>query len=289
MKTGLILEGGAMRGMFTAGVMDVLMEQKIEFDGAIGVSAGAAFGCNYKSKQIGRVLRYNTKFCRDRRYGGFRVLLKTGDFYSAEFCYNEVPLKHDIFDFDAYENNPMEFYVVCTDVETGEPVYHRYDGRGDGEGFDWIRASASMPLVSRMVEVEGKKMLDGGISDSIPVKYFESIGYDRNVVVLTQPLSYRKKKNSMMPLFKMKYKQYPKMIEALENRHVAYNKTLDYIAAKERKGELLVIRPDRPLPVSRTEKDPEKLREAYEIGRRAAGKRIKEIRDFLAADGVRNV
>ena len=280
MKTGLILEGGAMRGMFTAGVIDVMMEAGIVFDGIIGVSAGAAFGCNYKSRQIGRVIRYNTRFCQDKRYGGFRVLLKTGDYYSREFCYEEVPLRHDIFDFDAFESNPMEFHVVCTDVETGKPVYHLYGDRTD-HAFEWIRASASMPLVSRIVEIDGAKLLDGGIADSVPVQYFESIGYDRNIVVLTRPEGYRKKKDSLLPLMKLKYKAYPKLVETMANRHVEYNDTLDYIVRRERAGELLVIRPEAPLPVKRTEKDPEKLRQAYEIGRRTAARRIEEIKRYL--------
>ena len=280
MKTGLILEGGAMRGMFTAGVIDVMMEAGIVFDGVIGVSAGAAFGCNYKSRQIGRVIRYNTRFCQDKRYGGFRVLLKTGDYYSREFCYEEVPLYHDAFDFDAFESNPVEFHVVCTDVETGKPVYHLYGDRTD-HAFEWIRASASMPLVSRIAEIDGAKLLDGGIADSVPVQYFESIGYNRNSVVLTRPEGYRKKKDSLLPLMKLKYKAYPKLVETMANRHVEYNDTLDYIARRERVGGLLVIRPEAPLPVKRTEKDPEKLRQAYEIGRRTAARRIEEIKRYL--------
>ncbi len=280
MKKGLILEGGAMRGMFTAGVIDVLMENGVEFDGAVGVSAGAAFGVNYKSGQAGRVIRYNTRFVRDKRYCGWRVLLKTGNIYSTEFCYNEVPLKYDVFDFAAYEQAPMEFHVVCTDVETGEAVYHKYEGLGD-HGFDWIRASASMPLVSQIVEIDGKKMLDGGIADSIPVKYFENIGYSRNIVVLTQPQEYRKKKNSMMPLIKLKYKKYPKLIEAMANRHNLYNETVAYIEAREKAGELFVIRPEADLPVSRVEKDPEKLKAAYEIGRTTAMKQLEKIHEYL--------
>lgn len=280
MKTGLILEGGAMRGMFTAGVMDVLMENGIEFDGAIGVSAGAAFGVNYKSKQIGRVLRYNTRFVRDKRYCGLRVLLKTGNIYSTQFCYEEVPLKHDIFDFDTFEKNPMEFYVVATDVESGKAVYHKYEGRAD-HCFDWIRASASMPLVSQIVEIDGQKMLDGGIADSIPVRYFESIGYDRNVAVLTQCKGFQKKKNEALPLVKLKYKKYPKLVETMTNRHIVYNDTLAYISEKEKAGELFVIRPEQELPVSRVEKDPKKLKEAYEIGRRTAEKHLTEISEFL--------
>ncbi len=280
MKTGLILEGGAMRGMFTAGVMDVLMENHVEFDGAVGVSAGAAFGCNYKSGQIGRVLRYNTRFCKDKRYCGIRVLLKTGNIYSTEFCYGEVPLKHDPFDFEAYEHSPMEFHVVSTNVDTGEAVYRKYEGWKD-HGFDWIRASASMPLVSRIVEIEGLRLLDGGISDSIPVRYFEDIGYDRNVAVLTQPYGYRKKKYAIMPLAKIKYRKYPEFVKAMGKRHEMYNDTLDYIAERERAGKLLVIRPDVDLPVKKVEKNPERLRAAYEIGRRVATERLAEIKTYL--------
>ena len=280
MKTGLILEGGAMRGMFTAGVMDVLMENGISFDGAIGVSAGAAFGCNYKSGQIGRVIRYNTNFIGDKRYCGLRVLLKTGNFYSTEFCYGDVPLQYDRFDFEAYQRSPMEFYVVCTDIETGKAVYHRYDGWED-HGFDWIRASASMPLVSQIVEIDGQKLLDGGIADSIPVRYFESIGYHRNIAVLTQPKEYQKSKNRMMPLIRLQYQSYPHLIETMKNRHHVYNDTLAYIDEKEATGELFVIRPDAKLSVSRTEKDPSRLRAAYEIGRQTAHGQLPHIRLYL--------
>lgn len=285
MKTGLILEGGAMRGMFTAGVMDVMMENGVEFDGAIGVSAGAAFGCNYKTRQIGRVIRYNTRFSKDKRYCGVRCLLRTGDMYSADFAYGEVPLIHDPFDFDTYMNNPMEFYVVCTDIEKGEAVYHRYEG-WDDHGFDWIRASASMPLVSRAVEIDGMKLLDGGISDSVPLRYFESIGYDRNIVVLTRPSDYVKKKNGILPLIKAKYRKYPKMVELMADRHNAYNKDIAYITEKEKRGEVLVIRPDAALPIGRVDKDPEKLRAVYEIGRQTAEKLLPEIKRFLDSDGA---
>lgn len=280
MKKGLILEGGAMRGLFTAGVLDVLMENGVTFDGAVGVSAGAAFGCNIKSHQIGRVLRYNTRFCSDKRYCGMSSLLKTGNIYSTDFCYGEVPLKYDPFDFETYKKDPMEFYVVSTDVETGKPVYHKYAGMSDG-GFDWIRASASMPLVSRIVEINGQKLLDGGISDSIPVEFFESLGYDRNVAVLTQPKTYKKSKNKMMPLIKIKYRKYPKFIETVENRHIMYNAETELVSEKENNGTLFVIRPESPLPVGRVEKDPEKLKEAYEIGRSAMKERLEDLLIYL--------
>lgn len=280
MKKGLIMEGGAMRGMFTAGVIDVMMEHGIEFDGAIGVSAGAAFGCNYKSKQIGRVIRYNTRFCRDKRYGGFRVLLQEGNFYSKQFCYEEVPLKYDIFDYDTFERNPMAFYVVCTDVDTGKAEYHRFENRHD-HGLEWIRASASMPLVSQMVQIDGRRYLDGALADSIPVQYFESIGYDRNIVILTQPRGFRKKPDSLLPLMKLYYRKFPELVEAIVTRHAQYNSTLDNIARKEAAGELFVIRPPEKLPIGRTEKDPDKLRQVYEIGRRTAEDRITQIQKYL--------
>lgn len=283
MKKGLILEGGAMRGLFTAGVMDVMMENDIQYDGAIGVSAGAAFGCNYKSHQIGRVLRYNKRFCADKRYCGIYSFLKTGNIYSEDFCYNEVPLKMDTFDFKTYREDPMEFYVVCTDVETGKPVYCKYTGK-DSNNFDWIRASSSMPLVSQIVEINNRKYLDGGIADSIPLRYFEHIGYDKNVVVLTQPKDYRKKKNRMMPLIRRKYKEYPNLVETMAMRHVMYNRELAYVEKQEAKGNVFVIRPPEAIPVSRVEKDPEKLQLAYDMGREVAQNVIAELKQFLAGE-----
>ena len=280
MKTGLILEGGAMRGLFTAGVLDVLMENRITFDGVIGVSAGAAFGCNFKSGQIGRAVRYNVRFCRDKRYCGLGSLLKTGDIFNTDFCYGEVPLKLDPFDFDAFEKDPTDFYVVCTDVETGQALCHRYTGRDD-HGFDWIRASASMPLVSRMVEIEGRKLLDGGIADSIPAACFESMGYGRNVVILTQPEGYRKKKNQALPLIRRKYRAYPRLVEAMERRHLVYNAELDYVARAKAEGRMFVIQPEEALPVRRIEKNPDRLRAAYEEGRKTAERQREALSAFL--------
>lgn len=282
MKKGLILEGGAMRGLFTAGVIDVLMENDVVFDGAVGVSAGAAFGCNYKSKQIGRVIRYNQKFAGDKRYCGISSLLKTGNLYSTEFCYHDVPLKHDVFDFEAYESNPMEFYVVCTDIESGNAVYHKFEGYND-HGFDWIRASASMPLVSQIVEIEDQKLLDGGVADSIPVRFFESIGYDKNLAILTQPKGYQKKKNPLLPLIKIKYKKFPNLVRAMANRHNVYNDTLDYIEKREAENKLFVLRPEAKLPVGKTEKDPEKMMQAYLIGRKTALANLEKIKKWLEA------
>lgn len=280
MKTGLIMEGGAMRGMFTAGVIDVLMEAGVCFDGAIGVSAGAVFGCNYKSRQIGRVIRYNKTYCQDPRYVSFRSLLRTGDIYGEEFCYHELPDRLDPFDVKTYEENSMDFYVVCTDVETGKPVYHNCL-KGDAEDIQWMRASASMPALSRFVNLDGHMLSDGGTADSIPVRFFESIGYERNVVILTQPEGYVKKPNQLLPLLRILLWKNPALIHALENRHERYNETLAYIREQERSGNLLVIRPEAPLNIGAVERHPEELERVYQIGRKEGEKRLREVKKFL--------
>lgn len=280
MKLGLVMEGGAMRGMFTVGVTDVMMENGIRPDGAIGVSAGAVFGCNYKSRQIGRVIRYNTRFCRDPRYCSFRSLMKTGDLYGAEFCYKTMPDELDIFDRETYRNDPMEFYVTCSDIVTGKPVYHRCD-TGDSDDLEWMRASASLPLVSRIVEIGGYKLLDGGICDSVPLKAFEEMGYDRNIVILTQPKGYIKHKNKMLPLIKASMRKYPEFIRAASVRHDMYNATTAYIEQREKEGNTLVIRPEEGLDIGSVERNADKLRHVYSLGRAAAEKRLPELLEFV--------
>ena len=280
MKTGLVLEGGGMRGLFSAGVMDVMMEHGIRFDGIVGVSAGATFGCNYKSHQPGRVLRYNIRFKDDPRYMGLRSLLRTGDLVGAEFSYHTMPNELDVFDRETFRNDPTEFHVVCTDVETGEPVYHRIDEMED-EGLDWIRASASMPLVSRPVALEGRLLLDGGISDSIPLRYFQGLGFDRNVVILTQPKGYFKRRTKLMPLFHLFMRRYPAIVRAMGRRHLMYNDELSYLSEQERRGNILLICPQETLPIGRTEQKEEKMRRVYGMGRQKGLEMIQTIRDFL--------
>lgn len=281
-KTGLVLEGGAMRGMFTAGVLDVMMEEGISFDGVVGVSAGAIFGYSYMSGQQGRSLRYNLAHCRNPEFCGFRSLLRTGDLYGAEFCYHTLPDKLDPYDWEAFRQNPTEFHIVCTDVTTGEAVYHLCGAEEDRRyaEMEWLRASASMPLVSRIVEVDGLRLLDGGVADSIPLQYFESIGYARNVVVLTQPDGYVKKKNRALPAARLALGRYPRLLATMARRHEVYNDTLRHIREAERRGAALVIAPESPLPIGRTEHDPEKIRAVYTLGRRAAEKRLEELKRF---------
>ena len=282
MKTGLIMEGGAMRGMFTAGVLDVLMENGLVTDGAIGVSAGAVFGCNYKSHQIGRVIRYNTEYCNDKRYASFKNLVKTGNLYSEQFCYHEVPEKLDPFNEAAFAASPMDFFVVCTDVKTGEPIYHKCR-KGDAEDVLWMEASASMPLAAKIVKIGHYGLLDGGVADSIPVRFFESIGYKRNLIILTQPKGYIKKKNKFLPAIRARYFRYPAFAEAVADRHERYNETLSYISMLEQAGKDYVIRPPIPLEIGAMERDPAQLRRVYETGRAVAQIQVEKIRDFLDA------
>ncbi|MBO7138504.1 MAG: patatin family protein [Bacteroidaceae bacterium] len=279
-KIGLVLEGGGMRGLFTAGVMDVMMEHDIRFDGIVGVSAGATFGCNYKSHQIGRVLRYNVRFKDDPRYMGLRSLLRTGDLVAAEFSYHTLPNELDVFDVETFNNDPTEFHIVCTDALTGEPVYHRIDHVNDEE-LDWIRASASMPLVSRPVSLDGHLLLDGGISDSIPLRYFQELGFDSNVVILTQPKGFYKKKTKLMPLFHLFMRKYPAIVEAMSRRHLMYNDELAYLEEQERQGNILLICPQDSLPIGRTEQDETKMRCVYAMGRQTGEAMLPAILTFI--------
>ncbi len=280
-KRGLILEGGAMRGMFTCGVLDVFMENDIDFDGAAGISAGATFGCNIKSKQPGRALRYNLKYCKDWRYCSVRSLIKTGDLYGAQFCYHDIPDKLDIFDRETFKNNPMEFYLAATDVETGRPVYHKCTDGGELDIL-WMRASASMPAVSHLVEIKGRKFLDGGITDAVPFKFMEYKGYNRNVIVLTQPEGYRKEKSKATAMFDVMLRKYPNAAKAMRRRPQMYNKQMSDIKLREISGAALVIRPKESLGISRTENDPGELQRVYDLGREVAENRLSEIQDYLA-------
>lgn len=284
MKKGLVMEGGAMRGMFTCGVIDVMLENGIEFDCAVGVSAGATFGLNFKTKQIGRPLRYNKKYCKEKRYGNFRSFLKTGDLYDVPFCYGTLPYELDKWDIETFYNNPMEFYCVATDIQSGKAVYHKcdnYDTTPYGIDINWIRASASMPLVSRPVEIDGGLYLDGGMSDSIPLEFMESQDCDKILVIETQPKDYVKKPFSHLMLLKLMLGKYPNMIEVMKNRHIMYNKEKAYIRQKEEAGQIFVIRPASALNIHAAEKNPDELQRVYELGRTVAFANLEALKAYL--------
>ncbi len=269
-----------MRGLFTAGVIDVMMEHGLEFDGLIGVSAGSNFGCNYKSCQPGRVLRYNLRYASDPRYMGLRSLITTGNLVGAEFAYHTLPLELDIFDSKRFEENPMVFYLVATDVATAQPAYYRMD-RVNRDSLEWLRASASMPAVTRPVRVDdGRLMLDGGISDSIPLAYFRSIGYERNVVVLTQPRDYFKKPAPAW-LWRLLLPRHRAIADAMARRHEMYNAQLRLVSDGERAGDTFVIAPDGVLPIGRVSTDRARMKEVYEIGRREAFKAMPALKKFI--------
>ena len=265
MKTGLVLEGGGLRGIFSAGVLDVLMEEGVKFDGAANR----------------RAIRYNLRFAKDPRYSSVMSLIATGNLFNAQFCYHDIPEKLDPFDWEAFRRNPMEFYLVCTDVETGKPVYHLCDNDSEQEMLEWFRASGSMPLVSRVVEIGGQKLLDGGISDSIPLRFMEEQGYQRNIVVLTQPADFVKTLNPLMGMVERGLRSYPNAVEAIRNRHIVYNEELAYVRQRESGKQAFVIRPDHALDIGRIEHDRMKIRAAYKAGRRKARKLLPEILRFL--------
>ncbi len=280
MKTGLVLEGGAMRGLFTAGILDVLLEADVAFDGVVGVSAGAAFGINFVSRQLGRTIRYNKRFAHEWRYCSIRSWLTTGDLFGAEFAYHVVPEQLDPFDCETFEQSKTAYHLVCTDVRTGKAVYQQLN-KGGHETYDWVRASASMPMVSKPVRIGEHLLLDGGVADSIPLAYFENEGYERNVVILTQPEGYIKGHNKLMPLMRIALRNYPAMVHALDVRHVMYNQQLELVRQRELEGKALVIRPTEKLDIGHISHDPDEMQAVYDIGRKEGKKQLERIQEFL--------
>lgn len=280
MKTGLVLEGGAMRGMYTAGVLDFLLECNIPIDCIVGVSAGALFGVNYLSEQKGRVIRYNKRFNPDKNYMGFLPLLKEGNIFSTEYAYGDVPRRLDPFDDDSYRRSKIPFYAVVTNVQSGEPEYIQI--KSVFEQMDTLRASGSMPFVSRPVEIGGKEYLDGGIADSIPFQWLSDQGYDKLVVILTRDMDYRKKPMPSL-LTKLYGRKYPVIAKKLQERHTIYNRSVELLKRWEDEGHAFVIRPSHPIQIRRLEKEPEKLQAVYDLGFRdgqAALHRLKEYMDI---------
>ncbi len=279
MKTGFVLEGGAMRGMYTAGVLDVLLKNGISADCMVGVSAGALFGVNFLSGQAGRVIRYNKRFNRDKDYMGLLPLLREGNIVSTEYAYDIVPKKLDPFDDEKYKASGVPFYAVVTDVESGEPHYIQV--KSAFAQMDVLRASASMPFVSKPVVLDdGRAYLDGGVSDSIPFEWMAKQDCDRLVVVVTRDASYRKKAMSKR-LIHLSYGRKPKFAERLCNRHEAYNNAVEKLNAWEREGKAFVIRPSAPIAIGKMEKDPEKLQGVYDLGVRDAEKCLQSLRAYL--------
>lgn len=279
-RCGMVLEGGGMRGVYTAGVLDFFMDQDFYPNGVVGVSAGACHATSYISKQRGRNFRVNTAYLKGKDYLSLHSLFKTGSLFGMDFIFHRIPEELDPFDYQTFDAAGIDFIAVSTDVESGKPYYHIIkDAQAD---IDYIQASSSLPLLSPMVERQGRKLLDGGIADSIPIAYMQKRGYDKNIVVLTQCKGYRKGRNNLMPIIRRQYRDYPKLVAAMENRHLRYNETLDQLKQMEKENKVFIIQPSRPVTISRLEKNMDKLKALYQAGYDDAKDRYSAMMEFLS-------
>ena len=275
-KTGLVLEGGGLRGIFTAGVLDFFLEKNVEFDGCIGVSAGACHACSYLSKQHKRAYNVSVDYLDDKRYCSFYSLIKTGDLFGVDFVYGEIPDVLNPIDNETYLKGKTKFQAVITNCETGEAEYP-YE-----KDVDYIRASSSLPFLSRMVKINGGLYLDGGISDSIPIKKSIENGNTKNVIIMTRDKNYRKAQSKLGKISAIRYKKYPKLVELMNTRYSRYNEILEYIYGQEKTGNVFIIQPEKPLNLGRIEKNREKLTAVYNEGYKEAEKRYEAMMKYLS-------
>lgn len=283
-KAGLVVEGGGMRGVYSSGVLDFFIEKDLFFENNYGVSAGACHLCSYLAKQYKRAFRVNVDYLNDKRYCSVHSLLKTGNLFGAEMLYDIIPNELDLFDYDTYNKNESNFYVVITDINTGKPEYVKI---GDlKKDIIYVRASSSLPLLAQNVKINDKEYLDGGISDSIPIKKSIADGNKKNVVILTRDSTYRKGKNTLMPIIKLKYKKYPNFVKSMADRYIVYNEILDFIKELENNGDVFVIRPKKPVNIGRTEKNREKLEALYNDGYNDAKDCYEELLKYLGKENL---
>lgn len=283
-QASLVLEGGGMKGIYTAGVLDFFLDKGIEFSNCYGVSAGICHACSYLSRQKKRAYRIAVKYLKEKDYCSYYSLLKTGDLFGADFCYNRIPNELDIYNYEEFEKYKGKAYAVVTNIETGQPEYHRLlDMRKD---IQWVRASCSLPLVSNNVEIDGAYYLDGGISDSIPIRKSIEDGNKKNVVVLTKHTGFVRKPSSHMGLIKLRYHKYPMVIENMKNRHEAYNETMEFLEEEEKKGNIFVIRPQYDSHLGRLEKDKRKLRALYKQGYKDAEQSYEAMKQYLRKENI---
>lgn len=278
-QAGLVLEGGGMKGVYTAGVLDFFLDKGIEFSSVYGVSAGACHMCSYLSKQRGRAFAVNVDYLDSADYCSMKSLLTTGDLFNVDMCYHRIPEQLNPYDYGAFERYEGRAYSVATNIETGMPEYFRIrDMKAD---IDKIRASASLPLVSRNVMIQGKPYLDGGISDAIPLQKSIIDGNMRNVVIMTKEEGYVREPFKELGLIRLKYGKYPKVYELMKDRHIRYNRLLRYIEDQQKNDRAFVIRPKHKSSVSRVEKDKEKLKNLYLEGYEDAKECFEELQNYL--------
>jgi predicted patatin/cPLA2 family phospholipase len=279
LNIGLILEGGGMRAVYTAGVLDFFMERELYFNHIYAVSAGSCQACSYLSKQQGRGYRTIVDYLDDKRYCSFYSLIKTGDLFGVEMCYDLIPNQLNLYDYEVFDQYEGNFYAVVTNCSTGKSEYIKINDMH--RDIIAIRASSSLPLVSRNVAIGDQEYLDGGISDPIPLAKSLQDGNRKNVVILTQSEGYTKKADSTMPLLKLRYRKYPQLVKSMETRHMKYNETLLSIQEEEKKGNAFVIRPSLPPNIGRTEKNIKKLQDLYEMGYENAKASYKDLKNFI--------
>lgn len=279
-KGGLVLEGGGMRGVYTASVLDFFIDKDIFFENIYGVSAGICHACSYLSKQRNRAYRVMVDYLDDKRYASFYSLVTTGDYFGVKMIYDEIPNELYPYDKETFEKYKGNLYSVVTNMNTGKAEYIKL--KDMDKDLIYVRASSSLPLLSRIVKVGDKEYLDGGIADSIPIKRAMEGGNKKNVVVLTQPKEYRKSKNKLLPVMKIKYKKYPNFVDAMANRHINYNNTLDMIEKEEKNGNVFVIRPSESLNITRLEKNKDKLESLYNLGFNDAKKAYDDLMKFIS-------
>lgn len=278
-NSGVVIEGGGMRGVYTAGVLDFFMEKNLYFEDCYAVSAGACHAVSYYSKQIGRSFKVIFDYIQDKEYCSINSLIKTGDMFGVEMLYNKIPNELVPYDYDTFNKFKGKLYSVVTNCKTGKAEYIKIEDMK--RDIVAIRASSSLPLLSRIVEINGEEYLDGGIADSIPIKKSIEDGHKKNVIILTRDNTYRKAKSSFLNLLKIKYKKYPKLVNAIENRYKIYNETLDFIEEKRKSGEVFVIQPKGPVNISRVEKDKKKLKNLYDEGYNDAKECYEKLLKFI--------
>ncbi len=276
-KTVFVLEGGAMRGLYSAGVLDTFLQNDIQTNAIFGVSAGALFGINFKSKQIGRAIRYNLKYAHEKNYMGLYSLITTGDIMNKEFCFNKLVHELDKFDFETFDNSPIDFFAVVSNVETGKAEYLKIENAK--KDLEILRASGSMPFVSRLVKVNNKKYLDGAITDPIPFQKALDEGYEKIIVVLTRPQNYRKKKENLP--YNLIYRKYPNFVKCANEQYKRYNETLALIEKYENEGKIVVLRPSKDLKIARVEKNTQKLKAIHSLGVSDCLANLKKIKNYL--------
>jgi predicted patatin/cPLA2 family phospholipase len=281
-QTGLVLEGGGMRGVYTAGVLEFFMEKDLFFPYIIGVSAGACNAASYLSRQKGRNKQVNIGYINHPNYLSYKNLWRKKQLFDMDFIFDEIPTKHVPFDFETFYNGTERFVVGATDIETGEPVYFEKAG-SQQDMLTVLRASSSLPFIAPIVEYQNRKLLDGGIVDPIPVRKAQSDGFEKNVLILTRNKGYTKKKSSMGWLVERAFASYPQLVNKMNNRYLLYNETLKYIEEQEKEGKLFIIRPLEKLEVGRMEKNQQKLTALYEQGYRDAERAYEDLQRFLEA------